>query len=513
MKLRSYALLLLLAPVVAGIGLLPSVASPTNPPANPPQMPPRPTFPARLSERGTATEAQRKELVALYQTMARLFKEKKYAEAKPVMNALIKRQPDNMHHWYNLACINSQLGESDEAVLNLITAMEKGWSNFRHMDRDEDLDKIRQVPAFKALMEHRELIQRGRAEAISKKLVERLGGNYLHEIDDDLRLVFATDVDRRTLDDLKATLTDYAHGLQKDLFTFGLDTYLTVVVPKNWPNSPVRGFFRNTDNYLAAQTVGSHLIHEFTHALHHADQNGHNQEHPIWIVEGFGTLYENSDVVDGRVVPLPNYRLIALQRAVASRKHLPLEKFILQSRTDFMRNAALNYAQTRYVMMYLHETSMLRKWYDAYVRNYATDSTGKIAFEEAYGKKLSEINNDWAKWVKEQKPPTVSPRKGAPTLGVKLETVNDGFKIVSVLPDSAAQKAGLQAGDVLIEVDSERILSMETLAQVLDIRQVGDEIPVEYRRNGEYHETTVVLTPAADPKKSAPKESPSGKLP
>jgi len=55
--------------------------------------------------------------------------------------------------------------------------------------------------------------------------------------------------------------------------------------------------------------MGSILTHEFTHALHFADQEGRGQEHPIWIAEGLATLFESSKLLGGHAVPQANYRL------------------------------------------------------------------------------------------------------------------------------------------------------------------------------------------------------------
>ena len=66
------------------------------------------------------------------------------------------------------------------------------------------------------------------------------------------------------------------------------------------------------------------MIHEFTHALHWADQEARGQNHPIWIAEGFATLAETSEIENGHLVPLPNPRLNYLKKAVQSDKLIPL---------------------------------------------------------------------------------------------------------------------------------------------------------------------------------------------
>ena len=55
--------------------------------------------------------------------------------------------------YYNAACIYSIMGETDKAIENLKTAFEKGHRSLIHIEKDKDLDNVRNLPAFKALIE------------------------------------------------------------------------------------------------------------------------------------------------------------------------------------------------------------------------------------------------------------------------------------------------------------------------------------------------------------------------
>ena len=132
---------------------------------------------------------------------------------------------------------------------------------------------------------------------------------------------------------------------------------------------------------LIARTVGLTLIHEFTHALHRADQEGFDQSHPIWITEGLATLFESSRIVAGHAVPEPNRRLNSLQRLLRRKAQIPLSELIRISHAKFMQNPTASYSEVRYFMMYLHSKGMLRKWYDTYVELYDEDRTGRVAVE------------------------------------------------------------------------------------------------------------------------------------
>jgi len=54
---------------------------------------------------------------------------------------------------YNLACSYSLLGKVDQAIETLAKAIKLGYRDFGHMQRDRDLEGIRQDPRYLALLE------------------------------------------------------------------------------------------------------------------------------------------------------------------------------------------------------------------------------------------------------------------------------------------------------------------------------------------------------------------------
>ena len=56
-----------------------------------------------------------------------------------------------------------------------------------------------------------------------------------------------------------------------------------------------------------------------------------------------------------------------------------------------------------------------------------------------------------------------------------------------------AQKAGLKAGDVLIELGGHTITSMETYMQTLGKFKKGDTVTVKFKRGNEVLETKVTF--------------------
>ena len=87
------------------------------------------------------------------QAMA-LYREKKYAEAADVLREAVTRFPDSSGLYYNLACFDSMAGAAPEAVAaNLARSIEL-FPGFRDYAReDSDFDPVRDVPAFRELVE------------------------------------------------------------------------------------------------------------------------------------------------------------------------------------------------------------------------------------------------------------------------------------------------------------------------------------------------------------------------
>jgi clan AA aspartic protease (TIGR02281 family) len=73
-------------------------------------------------------------------------------EAREWMDKLIAEDPDDSGNYYDKACLYSRMGKLDEAVNALRSAFENGYRRFPHIENDDDLDPIRELPAFIDLM-------------------------------------------------------------------------------------------------------------------------------------------------------------------------------------------------------------------------------------------------------------------------------------------------------------------------------------------------------------------------
>lgn len=68
-----------------------------------------------------------------------------------------------------------------------------------------------------------------------------------------------------------------------------------------------------------------------------------------------------------------------------------------------------------------------------------------------------------------------------------------GVYVKSVEDFSAAEKAGIKAGDVIIEAEGKKITKMDELNEVKNSHKIGDEFKIKVNRNGEEKELTITL--------------------
>ena len=77
--------------------------------------------------------------------------------------------------------------------------------------------------------------------------------------------------------------------------------------------------------------------------------------------------------------------------------------------------------------------------------------------------------------------------------------VKSGVVIAEVDSKGSAKAAGLQAYDVIVEMDGQKIEGIQNLRTVLYSHKVGDKMEVTYYRNGQKQTTTISLTETSSP--------------
>ncbi|WP_374760077.1 S1C family serine protease [Micromonospora humidisoli] len=81
-----------------------------------------------------------------------------------------------------------------------------------------------------------------------------------------------------------------------------------------------------------------------------------------------------------------------------------------------------------------------------------------------------------------------------PSLGVSVNAAEDGGALVAaVTGGSAAEKAGIQRGDVITKFGDTVINDSNDLVGAVQAGKVGDRVQVTYKRNGAEATATVTL--------------------
>ena len=144
-------------------------------------------------------------------------------------------------------------------------------------------------------------------------------------------------------------------------------------------------------------TGGGTLVHEMVHPFVHANF----PDAPAWLNEGLGSLYEQCGERNGRIWGFTNWRLAGLQEAIAEGAVPSFRRLTATTDFDFYeRDPGTNYAQARYLCMYLQDNGLLKRFYADFLATKAKDPTGLAALERALGTgDMAAFQRQWQAWV------------------------------------------------------------------------------------------------------------------
>ncbi len=77
----------------------------------------------------------------------------RYDKALKVDQKLVELLPDDGFVHYNLACSFAMQGSPDAALECLARAIQLGYNDFNHMEVDPDLNSIRPLPRYRAILQ------------------------------------------------------------------------------------------------------------------------------------------------------------------------------------------------------------------------------------------------------------------------------------------------------------------------------------------------------------------------
>jgi putative serine protease PepD len=86
-----------------------------------------------------------------------------------------------------------------------------------------------------------------------------------------------------------------------------------------------------------------------------------------------------------------------------------------------------------------------------------------------------------------------------PIMGIAIDTRYNGVGALisseanGITPNGPAEKAGLKAGDLIIEINGKEIQSSDELIVAIRSQNVGDQVKIKFKRNAITREVTVIL--------------------
>jgi len=440
------------------------------------------------------------------QQMIEAFDKGDYARATAVIEKHLAEHPGDATMLYNLACARCMMEDYDASAQALLRAFKAGFKDLEHLRVDPDLKGLREHPTYKAILEKADDAARDRMKTSVEQWRETYGtDNYRYETDTEHKLHFATALDETSHKDVREMLAKEADLLTKLLFEEPPRSYILIAVPtpedsdaffKN--NDSIGGIYEHSPRRLVARDIGSSLRHEFVHAYHFGHMERIRQMHPLWVQEGLASLFEDYEIdADGSVRFLPNDRQLIIKSRARGGRLIKWEEVMGLNGEQFMDRAGKLYPQVRSMFEFIADRGKLTEWYESYVETYKEDRTGAKAFEAVFGEPVEDIERAWRKWLVEQ--PEVDLQIGANDAALGIQSgenlSNDGVLVTGVVPGSAASRSRMRKGDVIVALDGKPTRTMVELRRLVAAKNVGDEVTVRLRRNGEYLEATLVLRP------------------
>jgi hypothetical protein len=121
------------------------------------------------------------------------------------------------------------------------------------------------------------------------------------------------------------------------------------------------------------------------------------------------------------------------------------------------------------------------------------EKIAKLPIRVSLGLMGTQLPIEGAQLIRQAMPGLAVVYKQGGFLGIQSNSLAKRCQIDSVKPGSAAEKAGLQAGDVIIQIDDTPIASFDELQLQIGSHYAGDVIEMTYDRYGEIGKVNVTL--------------------
>lgn len=442
--------------------------------------------------------------------------------AAALLDKLIRWQPGNFVHRYNLACVRSRQGESEAAAELLLQAVEFGFSDVNLIRIDPSLNNARETTTVQSMLAKWDEILERRVDTDLERARDRYGSKYWYVKDPDLRLAYVCAYDQQTLEEVQAEIREvhawamehvFAHTDATDQLVHPDDPWILVVLPnqndfRQWAaqtygpaarnfNQAIGGHYSHDEKQLVTMDLGATIRHEFMHVLHWRSNGRRNQMHPVWVQEGLCSLIEDYDrTVTGELVPVESWRTNQAQFLAKTGHLLHIRDLCNIPRDRFTTSRPLaRYAQSRALFLFMHREGKLAEWYAHFTEHFREDPSGVASIEAVLDGTLDEINDRYADFCRQLPEVPEEVRRGMASLGVTIDAEGTGEGLrVAARPRRDA--GDLRLGDIVTHIEDRPVRDYWELARVLTSYEPGQTVTVRYRRARLHRECEVVLRAA-----------------
>lgn len=464
--------------------------------------------------------------------LPRLLASDRATEALELIDAYLTAHPNDAQVLFDGARVASRLGDARSSAVYAIGALRAGWVDDKALDEHPDLTRLRAHEAWEQVRavrhqlrdatKHDDQSQQSSAplskvapnDVIARRSLQSWldqfgGGRYRTEEHPPLNLLIASAIDPIGLHAALKSLELLSSTLTKDFFgELQPQTVLLVVATptdadKFLSNPQHAGLYVHEARRLVTRNTGSTLRHEYTHLRHYGQMDRLGQRHPIWILEGLATLFEDWQIGPaGQLIILPNLRSSDAYDRVKKRKVVPWVDFIAMNETPFMAEPQWNYAQTRSMLMYFASEGKLISWYRLYTATWKDDPTGQRAMEQTFAAPIGRIEAQWKAWVlaNGRQDSTIDSGDGVNgvngvngVMGMRVSNLPDGVRLDAVQVGGPAQRVGMRQGDVITEIGPQEIRCVGDYVLAMADRKSGENVKVRFRRGTLYSTVEVNL--------------------
>ena len=474
---------------------------------------------AQPADATTETEPTEETLIRWTDETVRAFAAGELDTAAALLDKLIKWQPGNFVHRYNLACVLSRQGDAEAAAEMLLQAVEFGFSDVNLIRHDPSLANARETTTVQSMLEKWGEILDRRVDTDLERARDRYGSKYWYIKDPDLRLAYVCAYDEQTLDEVKAEIREVHEWAMQNVFA-GTDAddrlvhpddpWILVILPNQadfraWAaqtygpaarsfTQAIGGHYSHDEKQLVTMDLGATIRHEFMHVLHWRSNGRRNQMHPVWVQEGLCSLIEDYDRDSaGKLVPVESWRTNQAQFLAKTGHLLHIRDLCNIPRDRFTSSRPLaRYAQSRALFLFMHREGKLAEWYAHFTEHFREDPSGVASLEAVLDGDLDQINDRYADFCRALPEVPEEVRRGMASLGVSIDAEGTGEGL-RVAARPRRDTGDLRLGDIITHIEGRPVRDYYELVRVLTSYEPGQTVTVRYRRARLHRECEVTL--------------------